>query len=267
MSTLNVPGAQLNYEVSGEGPLLVLIPGSNGGGDIFGQVAQSLKDRYQVVTYDRRGFSKSELDGTQDYDHRLQTDAEDVRRLIEHLSNKPATIFGTDSGAVVALEVLTLYADQVHTVVAHEPTAVKLLPDAAKWLALFVEVYDTYRQSGVPRAMHQYASGILSPDHRLLMPYIRDQTGEHGWANAAYWMEHELRQYASIEFDLKVLASHKIQLVVAGGIESQSQLSYQPSIVLAQTLSLDIVNLPGGHLGYLSHPDDFAKELTSVLKN
>ena len=32
MSTLKVPGAQLYYEVSGDGPLLILIPGAKGEG-------------------------------------------------------------------------------------------------------------------------------------------------------------------------------------------------------------------------------------------
>jgi hypothetical protein len=40
---------------------------------------------YTVVTYDRRGFSRSYLEGPQDYEHRLETDADDVRSLIEHL--------------------------------------------------------------------------------------------------------------------------------------------------------------------------------------
>jgi hypothetical protein len=35
MSTLKVPGAQLSYEVSGSGPLLILIPGASGAGEVF----------------------------------------------------------------------------------------------------------------------------------------------------------------------------------------------------------------------------------------
>ncbi|SRR6266851_9333529 len=80
MSTLKVPGAQLSYEVSDSGPLLILIPGAAGVGEVFRQVARDLSARYQVVTYDRRGFSRSLLDGPQDDDHRLSTDADDVRR-------------------------------------------------------------------------------------------------------------------------------------------------------------------------------------------
>src|SRR5574341_1969259 len=86
MSTLTVPGAKLYYEVSGEGPLLIMIPGVAGTGEVFRPLTGPLAKRYQVVTYDRRGFSRSELDGPQDYDHRLDTDVADVGHLIEQLT-------------------------------------------------------------------------------------------------------------------------------------------------------------------------------------
>ena len=66
MSTLKVPSAQLYYEVSGNGPLLILIPGARGEGEVFRPLAHHLSAQYQVVTYDRRGFSRSSLDGPQD---------------------------------------------------------------------------------------------------------------------------------------------------------------------------------------------------------
>src|SRR5579859_3855640 len=161
MSTLNVPGAQLFYEVSGSGPPLILIPGASGTGASFRPLVPHLISHYQVVTYDRRGFSRSHLDGPQDYDYRLVTDADDVRRLIEHLTDQPATVFGNSSGGIVALEVISHTSAQVRTVVAHEPPAVLLLPDAAKWLAFFDGVYATYRSDGIPKAMQQFASGTL----------------------------------------------------------------------------------------------------------
>ncbi len=132
MSTLTVPGAQLYFEVIGDGPLLIMIPGAAGTGEVFRPLIGPLAEQYQVVTYDRRGFSRSELDGPQDYDHRLDTDADDVRRLIEELTDKPAIVFGNSSGAIVALEVLIRFPQWVDTVVAHEPPVVNLLPDATK---------------------------------------------------------------------------------------------------------------------------------------
>jgi acetyltransferase/esterase len=250
MSTLTVPGAQLSYEVSGSGPLLLLIP------------------HYQVVTYDRRGFSRSSLDGSQDYAHRLAIDADDVRRLIEHLTDQPTVLFGSSSGAIVALEVLSRSPEQVKTVVAHEPPAVKLLPDASKWLAFFDGVYETYRKLGVPEAMHQFASGVFgSIDHQVLHHAMREHANEYTLLNATYWMEHELRQYPRAELDLAKLSANAERIVLACGREALEQLPSQPNRALAKQLGLEIVPFPGGHLGFLSSPSEFASELFAVLKS
>jgi len=267
MSTLKVPGAQLFYEVSGSGPLLILIPGAAGVGEVFHPLAHHLSAQYQVVTYDRRGFSRSQLDGPQDYEHRLATDTDDVRRLIEHLTDKPAIVFGNSSGAIVALEVLTHSPDWVQMVVAHEPPVVFLLPDAAKWWAFFDGVYDTYRKDGVPKAMHQFASRVVgSGDRQVIERAMTKHANESTMANAAYWMEHELRQYPRVELDLDALAAHARQLVPACGRDSQEdQMTSQPNKVLARQLGLNLVELPGGHLGFMASPTEFAKELMNAL--
>jgi hypothetical protein len=83
MSTLKVPGAQLYYEVSGDGPLLILIPGAAGTGEVFRPLTGPLAERYQVVTYDRRGFSRSELDGHLGF---IASPAEFAKELMDALS-------------------------------------------------------------------------------------------------------------------------------------------------------------------------------------
>ena len=244
---------------------MILIPGASGEAEVFRQAAPTLSEGYQVVIYDRRGFSRSLLDGPQDYDHRLQTDAEDVRCLIEHLTDQPAVVFGNSSGAIVALEVLTCYPELVRNAIAHEPPVVNLLPDGAKWLAYFDEVYATYRQSGVPRAIHQFASGTGAADHKLLQRFLQGPSRERFLANAAYWMEHELRQYPRVDLDLAALAARCRQLVLAGGHDSIDLMTSQPNRVLAGKLGLEVIDFPGGHLGFLAYPDEFARELIHVL--
>src|SRR5438874_11019202 len=133
MSTLQVPGARLAFDVVGSGPVMVLIAGANGTADAFAAVSEHLARWYTVVTYDRRGFGRSRLDGTQDYGRRLETDADDVCRLIKDVSGEPATVVGVSSGAVVALEVLTRRPAEVQTLVPFEPPAVMQLPDRQKW--------------------------------------------------------------------------------------------------------------------------------------
>lgn len=52
MVHLEVPGANLYYEVVGQGPLLLCISGANGDVDPWRQLAESLKDRFMVAMYD-----------------------------------------------------------------------------------------------------------------------------------------------------------------------------------------------------------------------
>ena len=78
VSTLEVPGARIYYETSGNGPLLVMIPGAAGSAEPYRMLAAELAPHHQVVLYDRRGFSRTVLVGDQDYAQRLSGDADDV---------------------------------------------------------------------------------------------------------------------------------------------------------------------------------------------
>jgi len=269
MSDLKVPGARLYYDVRGEGTLLVLVPGASGDAAPYHSLAGGLSARYRVVTYDRRGFSRSELHGAQDYAHRLEVDADDVRRLIGHLSDEdePATVFGNSSGALVALEVLTHHPAAVATVIAHEPPVVRLLPDGDHWITFFDSVYDIYRKSGVHPALRQFIEGIAGGPSRAVVDHVRDpDTGGRPVANILYWFERELRQYPRVELDVQALASHADRIVLAGGRESKQFMTYQPNTVLAAKLGKQLTDLPGGHLGLIQQPTAFARELLDALR-
>jgi pimeloyl-ACP methyl ester carboxylesterase len=220
MRILEVPGARLYYETHGSGPLMV--PGANGEADIFKMVTEHLAAHYTVFTYDRRGFSRSQLDGPQDYDRRLETGADDVRRLIEHSSDEPATVFGGSSGAIVALEVLTHHPSVVRTLVSIEPPAVRVLPDEQKRVDFFFGVYDLYRQSGIEPALKKFREQTFAESDQQVMARARDRNnGEYVLANATYWFEHELRQYPAVELDLDTLEAHADRIVPVVGRESR----------------------------------------------
>src|SRR5688500_11386615 len=56
---LTVPGAQIYYEVEGNGPTLLIIPGGPQDAGVFAELTQLLADRYTVVAYDPRGNSRT----------------------------------------------------------------------------------------------------------------------------------------------------------------------------------------------------------------
>ena len=61
---LSVLGATLFYRVRGTGPLLLILAGGHGDADTTDGLCEQLIDYYTVVTYDRRGLSRSTVDAS-----------------------------------------------------------------------------------------------------------------------------------------------------------------------------------------------------------
>jgi acetyltransferase/esterase len=135
-----VSGAQLYTETRGAGPLLVFVVGGNGDPAVFSGVAGRLAGDFTVVTYARRGFVRSPVDDA----NRISADVEDAVALIAHRGGGPACVFGSSSGAIVTLDLVTRHPDLVSTAVVHEPPILELLDDPDTWAARFAEIFATY---------------------------------------------------------------------------------------------------------------------------
>jgi len=265
MSILTVPGAGLYYESVGSGPPLVLIPGGNGTAHIFGPIAQQLAQRYTVISYDRRGFARSRLDGEQEYAHRLQTDAYDAVRMIELVASSPATVFGPSSGAIVGLQALAQRPDVFTRLVPYEPPTMKQVPDGASWLALCDETYRIYKDDGIPPALDLFNRAMFPPQDVAFFAHLRDISQPAVRAAVEYWFEHELRQYTAVDLPIEALLHSADRIVVAAGRDSRGHPLHDVGTNLAAALGQTLTELPGGHTGYATHAPAFASELVDLL--
>jgi acetyltransferase/esterase len=267
--TLAVPGARLYHEVRGRGPVLLFVPGGNGDAGPYERAGAELAARFTVVTYDRRGYSRSPLDGPPDDGERLEVDVDDALRLLDRFADGPAVVFGSSSGAIVALDLVSRRPGPVRVLVAHEPPAVTILPDADDLLEILDDVYRTYRGDGVGPAMQKFNAsvGLDNPFAlRSAAPpgHLAEMMMRMG-ANIEFWLEHELRQYPRVPPDIEALRAVSSRLVLAGGRESRQHFPYRPNTVLAERLHLRLEDFPGGHIGYATHPTEFAAHLVEVL--
>lgn len=266
MSVLEVAGAQLYYETRGDGPPMLLIPGANGEAGVFESLADRLSAEYLVTTYDRRGFSRSRLDGPQDYARRLSTDAADARRLIQHVAGgRKATVFGTSSGAVVALRLLLDHADVIDTAVLFEPAAMCLHPQGRQWTQFFRDVYDVYRRTGTDPALKLFRERTFPAVDHAVMQRARNSGSPHAAANAIYWFERELREYTSAPVNAEALRPWADRIVPAVGRECRGYPNYEVSRRLGRLLDRDVVEMPGGHVGFVTDCEAFADTLLARL--
>ena len=263
--TLDVPGARLYYEVRGTGPLVVLV-GAPMDATSFAPLADLLAGDYAVLTTDPRGINRSPVDDP-DQDSTPQMRADDLSRLLTHLDAGPAAVLGSSGGAVSVLALAQAHPEQVHTVIAHEPPLIELLPDRAerhagnedviaKWLAgdhagswrAFLDNANIHLPEGVFEAMF-----AREPDPQAI-------------ADTSYQNTHMLRPTTHWQPDITALRSAAIRAVVGIGETSASQLCDRTSRALATALGTEPTMFPGGHTGFAEDPDGFATRLRSVLR-
>jgi pimeloyl-ACP methyl ester carboxylesterase len=267
--TLALSGTDLYYEIRGDGPVLLLVAGGNGDAGPFAPVADALAETHTVVSYDRRGFSRSRAAGIPA--DRIATDSADAAALLAELTTEPAFVFGSSSGAIVGLELLTRSPERVRLLVAHEPPSFSLLPDADSRLAVIDSVLETYRTSGVETAMRQFSAemGIGEPQRPpegTVLPEDLIEMITRIQANLPFWIENELHDYPRYVPDLDALGAVADRLVLAGGRDSREHAPYLPNTVIAERFGKSVVDLPGGHIGYSTEVAEFAKQLAAILR-
>lgn len=114
---LPIDGTELAYRVSGDGPPVLLIHGTFGVLEAWGDVQDALATTHRVINYDRRGHGRSP-NGTSD----MRVHARDAAGLIEHVAAEPVIVVGwSGSGTAVAMELIRTHLEHVKAAVLIEP--------------------------------------------------------------------------------------------------------------------------------------------------
>ncbi|MEQ4722105.1 alpha/beta hydrolase [Nonomuraea sp. B19D2] len=263
-ATLDVPGARLYYEVRGQGPLVALL-GAPMDAASFAPLADLLAADHTVLTTDPRGINRSRLDDPEQ-DSTPQSRADDLSRLLAHLDAGPATILGSSGGAVTALALAQARPEQVHTVIAHEPPLVNLLPDRERLHAGTDDLIATYLAGDVIGAWAKFMkqADITLPEGALEMMFGGDRDPQH-IQDERRWFAHEMIHTNRWLPDLDVMRSLPIRLMVGIGEDSAGELCDRTSRALADALGVEPVLFPGDHTGFADQPDRFCARLRAVL--
>jgi pimeloyl-ACP methyl ester carboxylesterase len=262
--TLDVPGARIHYEVRGNGPLLFLL-GSPMGAAMFAPLADALAGDHTVVTVDPRGIANSTLDDVEQ-DTNPDLRADDTIAVLDALGGESADVFGSSGGAMTGLAMVIRHPGRVRTLVAHEPPALELLPDADAQRVATDGVVAAYRQGGPGAGWFAFMTNAgfdLTPGQGE--PAGPPDDSEQALADSARFFLHDLQPTTRWQPDTAALASTSSRIVVGIGADSGALITHRTSVALCERLGISPTEFPGDHGGFLGQPGEFADVLRKSL--
>jgi pimeloyl-ACP methyl ester carboxylesterase len=265
MAIAHVNGVDLYYETIGRGERIVLTHGAWGDGRSWQAVVGPLAAEFEVVTWDRRGHSRS---GGREGPGSYHEDASDLAALIEHLGPGRTHVHGNSSGGTIVLRLVAERPDLLASASVHEPavdafvdrTDRAIADDVAAMETTIETVNDSIRSG-------DHAGGARAFIEMVVGPGAWEQTPRairEAWiANAPAWLDESGHQRTA---DIAALAASSVPLMLSHGTVS-------PAVEKAPTLAL-IHELPrarvevlkgAGPVPYRTLPDLWLACLRSFL--
>lgn len=254
-------GTLLHATTRGSGPALLLVPGAGGDAGQYERLAARLSGSWTVVTYDRRGNSRSPQPAGNS-PTTAEEQADDAIALLEALRLTPGVVLGNSLGAVIALSAALRAPSAVSRLVLHEPALMGVLADPDAAMAAVQPVIAEGMAAGGLRggaeAFFRFADaaafGCLPPDVR-----------ERMLGNAGVLFGSEFGVLASWQPDPADVAALTVPVTVLVGADSRAPAFREAATWLARHTQAPVVPAPGGHLGFAEQPDAFAGLLRAQL--
>ncbi|MEV4355444.1 alpha/beta fold hydrolase [Nonomuraea sp. NPDC004186] len=289
--TVEVPGARLHVELAGDGPPLLLISGGGGDAGMYADVVPLLARTYTVITYDRRGNSRSPFTHP-DASITPATQADDAVAVLDHHGLERAYVFGNSGGAIIALEMVIRHPGRLLGAVVHEAPLVQLLPAGSAERREIEHIGRLGQDGHLMRAFAAFGAMTLPDPPRIFLSptgqtviaagtqlvlaagdLARRLTRREPDAmtrqlhNAELMLRRELPAFCfDYQPDLSAPAATTAPWCLATGRDSVGKPYYTPAHVLSERLGIPCQEFPGGHVPYMQHPEEFTKTLTTILE-
>ncbi|MBB4921004.1 alpha/beta fold hydrolase [Streptosporangium saharense] len=291
IDSVEAAGARLHVERAGDGPALLLISGGGGDAAMYADVVPLLTRTFTVITYDRRGNSRSPFTHPE-ASITPATQADDAVAILDHYGLERAYLFGNSGGAAIALEIVARHPNRLLGAVVHEPPLVQLLPADAPERREIEHIGRLGQDGHLMRAYAAFGAMTLPDPPRMFLSPAGQAViaaGAHlmlaadGLArkidrrepdamtrqlhNAELMLRRELPAFCfDYQPDLTVLAATTAPWCLATGRDSVGKPYYTPAHLLSELLGIPCQEFPGGHVPFMQHPAEFTKTLTTILE-
>jgi pimeloyl-ACP methyl ester carboxylesterase len=255
-------GTTLYYEKEGAGASVLFVAGSTGDAGNFTRSAGLLADEFTVVTYDRRGNSRSPRPSGWTTTS-VSEQADDAAALIETLDLSPAVVFGASAGGPIVLDLMIRHPRLVRAGIIQEPAIFSVLPDPAAALAPRRALIEAALPTKGPRGAVADLMRFLNDDG--VFAAIPPDILERMLGNADTILNIEAPGLAGWRPNVEDLRTLRIPITLLVAADTLAVYK-QVTLWLAEQLRIKPVIVPGLHGFYLYRPQDLADVLRPVLR-
>lgn len=260
--TTEVRDAQLYYEVRGQGTPILLIQGGISEAGATEQLAARLAQDHQVISYDRRGLSRSPAND--DVPVTMALHAEDAANLLAALTPEPAVVIGPSIAGLIGLHLAVQHPERATTVIAHEPPMASIVRDPTREAEL--DEVATMARTDVRAAIRH----MVKVSGHQVTPEDGVRPGAPAGdidANLAWFFAHDFPAVRASTLGTEELLAvpRSTTIVPTCGSEGLRRWEYQCAQRLAEGLGRSAVELPGGHDAPTTHPRGTAETLQRLL--
>jgi pimeloyl-ACP methyl ester carboxylesterase len=264
---LSADGTAIEFWRSGDGPVIVLVDAALSMHTESARLAALLAPRFTVISYDRRGRGDSGETPPADPAREI----EDIEALID-ANGGTAFLFGSSSGAVLALDAASRLGRKVTGLFMYEPPFIvddSRPPLPSDLPARIADLVDRDRRSEAVTAFYREAMGIPAPfvtAMRLFMP---------GWKQAkriAHTLQYDFGTMAGTQDGKPLPAGRWSALRVPAKVMVGSKSEpffHSGARALADALpTVEYESLEGGHHGSaVMSPAGIAAAITTFFRS
>lgn len=269
MSSGRINGVRLYWELTGDaGEPLAFVHGSWADHRAWDRIVPSLSRNFRVLTYDRRGHSRSERPAGQGS---ITEDVADLCALVEHLGLVPVNLAASSFGGAIALRAVAERPSVFRRLIVHEPPLFDLLEgdDGAR------PALDAVREH-VAAAAALLADGAMEAGTRHFVETIA--AGPGGWErippdmqqsyvfNAPTWLD-EIRDPGALTVDVATLRRFTGPVRLTAGEKSPSFFRLVVEAIARNLPQAGVHTFGGaGHVPHISHSGEYMESLTGFIR-
>lgn len=260
----DINGGHIYYQVEGTGQAIVLIHGWPMSARMWDAQAKELKNFYQVVRYDRRGFGRSP--GAVGVEQSAEHDAQDLEALLQYLKISHAYIVGHSQGGSVAQRFTLDHPDQVDALILHGAAIDGfVLPETGPFSGPG-SVRELMQKSGMAEFRRQWLAHPINhvpADRPEVAAFIADIVGKYAGDDVLKMVpSHEVRVPA-----IQRLNEIKTPTLVLVGGEDLSFFQISADALVFEIPGAQKVVVPGGaHLVNIIEPERYDAEILRFLR-